>query len=113
MHRDNAIRRLKYLPMPERFTLTFAEFMEIWDREPEKKAAKLRCMKGESETKCHWEIDRRENEKGYIAGNCRLLTKTVNVRYYHQWKRGEGEFQISVTKITPEAIAELKAEVPF
>lgn len=113
MHKDNALRRLKYLPRDQRFKLSFAEFMAIWEKEPEKMAEKARCMRGESETKCSWEIDRIDNHKGYEAGNCRLVTKSVNVKSYHAFMRGEGDFQISVTKITPEDLQELRNEVPF
>ncbi|MEM6342575.1 MAG: hypothetical protein AAF927_01800 [Bacteroidota bacterium] len=113
MHRDNAKRRLKYLPIDQRFKLSFAEFMEIWGKEPEKMAEKERCMRGESEVKCSWEIDREKNWLGYEAGNCRLVTKSVNVKSYHAYMRGEGTFQISVTKITPEDLEELRNEVPF
>ncbi len=87
--------------------------MEIWEKEPEKMAEKERCMRGYSEIKCSWEIDRINNRIGYEAGNCRLVTKSVNVKSYHAFMRGEGDFQISVTKITPEDIQELRNEVPF
>lgn len=86
-HKQNARRRLSWLPYDDRWTLTFEEFLAVWDQEPQKKQEKERSLKGGPAST--WEIDRIRTREGYKAGNVRLVTKRVNVQLYHFYKRGE------------------------
>lgn len=117
-HKQNARRRLDYLPRAERWLLSFEEFVEIWNREPDKKAAKDKVLRGVSPV-CPWEIDRIDSGQGYKAGNVRLVSKRVNTQLYYAFKRGEleGDAWLSVQIQTAEQIEasleEIRKNVPF
>ncbi len=83
------------------FNLTRAEFEAFWKRHPKKWAAKKR------DEVSRWEIDRKDNRRGYEAGNLQLLTKRKNVKKYYE----EDRFMMDVEWV--EKTKPKNTEAPF
>lgn len=64
------------------FDLSFAEFKQIWLEHPEKWAEKKRWGH-----ECPWQMDRKDNTKGYTASNIEIISKSKNVIKYHRSDR--------------------------
>lgn len=86
------------------FSLTFEEYVELWDRHPSQWQDKLanlwasNSVQGRSDRDT-WEIDRIDNSRGYEASNVQILKKHMNAS---KGARGEWIFGGDGTKNKPK-----------
>lgn len=111
MQRSNAQRRKPaHFPNGIPFTITREDYAALWEAHPDKWREKKASVQSRSKKRrCRWEVDRIDPFRGYVPGNLRIVSKVMNIYYWHH----RGEFEIQCYTVDDLPRLEDEEEVPF